>query len=311
MAENKTQTCFSFTLTPPQVEHLHQICLQRGFEPYDVQYSLYAFRGNRLNIVCYRTGKLVIQGRDAQEFVTFTIEPEVTQTFLLGNDEVYHPEWYEIHAGLDESGKGDVFGPVVTACVIAGGDEVRALQKVGVKDSKAVSSDREILKIEEKIRRTDGVIVEVMALSMEKYNELYVKFGRNLNRLLGWLHSCSLKNALKRRPIERGLLDQFSKQPIVQGYIEKEFPEFELAMRTKAEADPVVGAASIVARAEYIRRMEQLSKDAGMELPKGAGAVVNKIGYELYEKVGDEGMVHFCKMHFKNLETIRRHMIGN
>lgn len=304
MTGNKARTCFSFTLTVDQAEHLRQICLRRGFESYDVQYSQFAFRGDHLNLVCYRTGKLVIQGQGAQEFVTFTVEQEVTQTFFTGNEEVYHPEWYEAHAGLDESGKGDFFGPVITACVIAGGDEVRALQKVGVKDSKAVSSDKIILELEKKIRGTLGIIVEVMALSMEKYNELYIKFGQNLNQLLGWMHSCSLKNALKRRFVERGLLDQFSKRPIVQGFLRGTFPGFTLAMRTKAEEDPVVAAASIIARAEYVRRMEVLSREAGIPLPKGAGVRVNQVGRELYEKVGEAGLVHFCKLHFKNREAL-------
>ena len=42
-----------------------------------------------------------------------TLEPDVTMAPKLGYDEVHHPDWFEPHAGLDESGKGDLFGPVI------------------------------------------------------------------------------------------------------------------------------------------------------------------------------------------------------
>ena len=51
-----------------------------------------------------------------------TLEPQITGVVRLGYDEVNHPEWFELHAGCDESGKGDVFGPLISACVIADGD---------------------------------------------------------------------------------------------------------------------------------------------------------------------------------------------
>jgi ribonuclease HIII len=274
MSPKNQPSCFTFSLSNPQAETLRNICEMRGFKPYAVNYARYAFRCNGFNLVMYQSGKLVLQGKEAADFVTFTIEPQITQEFLLGNEAISHGEWFVPHAGMDESGKGDFFGPVVTACVIAGGDEVRALQKAGVKDSKAIAGDRAIFDLEKNIRGTQGVVVEVMALTMAKYNELYGRLGSNLNRLLGWMHGCSLGNALRRRYVSEGLLDQFSKAPIVQGFIVREFPDFNLKMRTKAESDPVVAAASIMARAEYIRRMQALSEEAGLALPKGASPLV-------------------------------------
>jgi ribonuclease HIII len=302
-SKNKSH-CFTLKLSGDQAEKLSDICEMRGFEHYSVPYAYYAFRGNGLNLVLYDSGKLVIQGREAADFVAFTVEPYVTQEFVFGNEEISHPERFTPHAGLDESGKGDFFGPVVTACVIAGDSEMRALHKMGVRDSKSVSGDRAIFAMEKNIRGVAGIVIESMALTMEKYNALYGRFGRNLNRLLGWMHACSLGSALRRRYVSEGLLDQFSKQPIVQGFLKREFPEFALAMRTKAESDPVVAAASIIARAEFLRQMEALSKEAAVILPRGAGPRVITIGREIFTKTGAEGLAKYCKVHFKTFNEI-------
>jgi ribonuclease HIII len=142
---------FTFELNGQQADTLLGICKARGFEPYSVNYTRYAFRGNGFSVAMYNSGKLVLQGKEAADFVTFTIEPQITKEFLLGNESILHPEIFRPHAGLDESGKGDFFGPLVTACVIAGGDEVKTLRKVGVKDSKSVTTDGAIFNLEKKI----------------------------------------------------------------------------------------------------------------------------------------------------------------
>ncbi|MDR0740827.1 MAG: ribonuclease HIII, partial [Puniceicoccales bacterium] len=175
---------------------------------------------------------------------------------------------------------------------------------VGARDSKTITGDRALLGIEKKIRAIGGVIIEIMTLSMAKYNELYGRFGNNLNRLLGWMHACSLKNALKRRYVAEGLLDQFSKTPIVQGFIKRDFPDFNLRMQTKAESDPIVATASIVARAEYVRQIEKLSELAEIPLPKGAGSPVIEVGRKIFEKEGAEGLAKYSKKHFKTFREI-------
>jgi ribonuclease HIII len=300
----KQPSCQTLELTEFQADKLRIICEARGWELYSLPYARYAFRGDGINIAMYNSGKLVVQGKGMVDFITFTLEPQITQTFTFGNEEIFHDEWFLPHAGLDESGKGDFFGPVVTACVIAGRDEVRTLRDIGVKDSKAVTSDRAILGLEIEIRKVSSLVIEVTALSMPKYNELYRRFGENLNRLLGWMHACSLKNALKRRYVADGLLDQFSKRPIVQGFMKRDFPDFDLRMRTKAESDPVVATASIIARAEYLHRLEWLSEEANVELPKGAGRAVIEVGQKIFEDTGSGGLARYSKTHFKTFNKI-------
>ncbi|MDR2436201.1 MAG: ribonuclease HIII [Puniceicoccales bacterium] len=284
------------TLDGEQAEALHEWLLQHRWEPYGVAHSQWAFRGNGVNVVMYNSGKLVVQGKKTAEFVQFVLEPEITHAAEFGYGTAVHGEWFEEHAGMDESGKGDLFGPLVTACVIAGGDAVKQFIADGVKDSKQIASDATVLKLSGKIR-TSNCVVKTMCFSMEKYNELYVKFNSNMNILLGWMHACSLRSALAEKRVAWGMLDQFSKRPIVQTMLRDH--SFNLKMQTKAESDPVVAAASIVARAEYVEQMEKLSRLAGMQLGKGAGHSVTEQAVELKKRIGGEGMRNFVKLHFK------------
>ncbi|MDR1401584.1 MAG: ribonuclease HIII [Puniceicoccales bacterium] len=297
--EQPATSTYTAKLDFVQMQTLHNLCLAKGFKKYDVAYAQFAFRGDQLNIVAYESGKLVIQGKKMQEFVQFELEPNVTGVVSFGYEEVTHPEWFEEHAGMDESGKGDLFGPLVTGCVIAGGDVIRQWMKDGIRDSKNVSSDRMIFALESKILKSDCV-AETMCLGMEKYNELYVKFGSNMNILLGWMHSCSLANALQKRHAPWGMLDQFSKRPIVQNFLRDRLGNeaFDLRMRIKAESDPAVAAASILARAEYNRRMDALSKLAGFKINKGAGKVTVEQANEIAQKFGHEKLSSFLKVHF-------------
>ena len=133
---------------------------------------------------------------------------------------------------------------------------------------------------------------------MPKYNELYYKFDKNLNKLLAWYHSKSLIGALEERPAPWGLLDQFTKQKLVDAYVEDR-KDFKLISRTKAESDPVVAAASIVARAVYVREMKRLSLEAGETLLKGAGSQVLQQAKKLVAGQGSDALKNFAKMHFK------------
>ena len=264
---------------------------------YDVAYSLFAFRGDKVNVVGYQSGKLVVSGKNTEDFVRDVLEAEITGEPRLGYDEVHHPEWFTLHAGCDESGKGDLFGPLVTACVIADGDMVRQWIGLGVADSKKLT-DGSILKLDKEIRKTQGVVIQTAFARMLKYNELYKKFGRNLNKLLAWYHGKSLNQALDERSAPWGLLDQFTKQKLVDAYV-KERKDFKLISRTKAESDPVVAAASIVARAVYVREMQRLSRDVGEPLVKGASGQVLAQAKKIVQEKGADALKGFAKMHFK------------
>jgi ribonuclease HIII len=294
--EGKKKSMYNLKLTPAQLDKLGEVLHGRGWPTREVQYARHAFDGDGVKVVAYESGKLVVQGKKTEDFVSHILEPEVTGEVLLGYEEVNNPEWFEPHAGLDESGKGDLFGPVVSACVIADGPMVKSWMAAGIRDSKTIT-DGAILKMARQIAATQGVVIKTAFTSMPKYNELYLKFGENLNKFLAWLHGRALNDALDLRQPKWGLLDQFTKQPLVQKYVKDR--DFDLQMRTKAESDPVVAAASIIARATWLDQMKKLEELAGHKIPKGSGAQAKQTAKEIFQRVGEARMPEFCKMHFK------------
>jgi ribonuclease HIII len=292
-------------LDAAKLAKLHDILSRKLWVPFAVEHSLFAYKDDGVTVVGYNSGKLVISGKKTEDFIMNILEPQITGVAKFGYDEVHHPEWYTDHAGLDESGKGDLFGPIVSATVIATEDMVRGWIESGVKDSKAIGSDAAILRLEKQIRGTPGVVIKTVCGGMRRYNELYVKFGSNLNKLLAWMHAAGLDEALKVRestgePLPTwGLLDQFSTAPLVQRELKKRERDFDLQMRTKAESDPVVAAASIIARARFVRELNALSVKCGMTLPKGSGGNAKEVAKKLIEKYGDDALADYAKLHFR------------
>jgi ribonuclease HIII len=295
----KAITTYTIKLDEAQMEKLRTVVAAKYWESVEVPYARFAFKGPKVNVTAYTSGKVVVAGKETQDFVQNVIEAEVTGAAKLGYDEVHHPDWFEPHAGLDESGKGDLFGPVVAATVVAEKPAIEAWRARGVRDSKSIE-DSQILKLDEVIRGTPGVIVEVVYCGMEKYNELMLKPRANLNLLLAWQHARALEAALQKKWVGRGLLDQFSKEPLVQKELKKRGLErFNLEMRTKAESDPVVAAASIVARAEFVRQMRALSREFGDKLQFGAGTLAKAQAALIIEKFGARALGKFAKLHFR------------
>jgi ribonuclease HIII len=297
----KVLSSYTAKLDDAQMEKLRAIGEARGWTPFEVAYTRFAFKADHLkfNVTAYTSGKVVIAGKGTEDFVRDTLEPEVTGAPKLGYDEVLHPDWFEPHAGLDESGKGDFFGPVVAATVIAEKAAVDAWIKAGIRDSKKIV-DAQIMKFDALIRATPGVAVKTCFCSMPKYNELMGRPGANLNRLLAWQHATALAQALDQKWVPRGLLDQFTKQPLTQRELaRKGVKNFDLSMRTKAEEDPVVAAASVVARAEFVRQMKALSLKFGDRLQKGAGPKVKEQAARIIQQFGVRALGDFAKLHFR------------
>lgn len=298
----KKKTLYTSPINKEQMALLDTWLDKHLWAPYEVAYAQFAYKSRDVNVVAYKSGKLVVQGKGTEDFVMFVLEPEILKEAVFGYDEAYHPEWFEAHAGIDESGKGDLFGPLVSACVIADGKAVKLWQEQDLKESKKISSDKAALALAKKIRDTEGVIVKVSYANMQKYNELYNRFG-NLNQMLAWMHAKAIENALVECPVPWGMLDQFTKQPLVQRQLKKDgVKEFDLKMQTKAESDPVVAAASIIARATYIFAMKKLSEEVGIELKKGASSTTKAQAVEIVKKFGKDALPKFAKMHFKTAQ---------
>ncbi len=298
----KKLATYTIKLSDEQMTKLGGLLAARGWERFDVAYARFAFRNDaaKVNVTGYESRKLVVAGKGTEDFVTMTLEPEITGAAKLGYDEVLHPDWFEDHAGCDESGKGDFFGPLVAATVIATKSMIEGWRAAGAQDSKKITEAR-ILELDKLIRGTPGVVVKLIhARDMRQYNSLMGKRFRSQNQILAFQHARALQDALAEKKVPWGLLDQFTEDPLVQRELTKlGVAGFELRMRTKAEEDPVVAAASIVARAEYVRQMNTLSKRFGAKLQKGASAAVKAQAHDIIRRFGADGLRDYCKLHFR------------
>ena len=203
--------------------------------------------------------------------------------------------------GIDESGKGDYFGPLVAAGVYVPTKEVGPLLKIGVRDSKKVS-DGKVLELDRRIR--SACVHEVVAIGPERYNSLYEKI-KNLNRLLAWAHARVLENLLDRVPCEYAMADKFGDERFIQNALMKKGRKIRLEQRVRAEEEEIaVAAASIVARAEFLRRLESLSGQFGVTLPKGAGPQVDDAARAIVERLGADSLGRVAKLHFKTTKKV-------
>lgn len=298
-------TTYTKPLTAEQVARLKSV-LQEGCYTFEAKpYCLYAASKNKLNVLVYEKGpKVLVQGKETQEFVTNVLEPLILGVAELGYEEVHHPEMYEPHIGVDESGKGDFFGPLVIAGVYVDADVARKLRDVGAVDSKKISSDAKISQLAAAIRAVPGLRWEVVQINPTKYNELYSKFG-NLNRLLAWGHATAIESLLDKVPdCPRALSDQFANPAVLQKALRTKGRQIELVQRTKAESDPAVAAASILARDVFVKWLDQNSSRYEIDLPKGVSSVVKENARKIFDKAGVEGLGTVAKMHFKTTNEV-------
>lgn len=198
--------------------------------------------------------------------------------------------------GVDESGKGDFFGPLVIAALAASDQDIETLRGLGVRDSKQIA-DKRLLQIDDSLRKQFPFAVRVI-LPVE-YNPLYRRI-KNLNVLLADGHALVIERVAALSPADKAISDQFGKPELIERALSGRGCSIHLEQTVRAESIPQVGAASIIARAEFIRQMEQLSEQAGMTLPKGAGSPVDLVGARLVQQLGSAALERFAKHHFKN-----------
>jgi len=204
------------------------------------------------------------------------------------------------HIGTDESGKGDYFGPLVIAGFFLPTSQAEVLIELGVKDCKKLS-DRRVQDLARELKK--GYIFSVVAIGPQRYNDLYRRF-HNLNRLLAWGHARAIENILEKVNCQEALTDQFGDERFVRQALLKKGREINLIQKTQAETDLAVAAASILARAEFLNRLQELSRKMGLELPKGASPLVEEAGCQLVKKYGPDILEQVAKYHFKTTERI-------
>lgn len=300
----KPLTIYTCKLTDEQAATLKSCLDARNFTPREVPYARFAGEKDKTNVVFYESGKLVVQGKGTQEFVEFVLEPEVLKQAKLGYEAVLNPDLLLPRIGVDESGKGDFFGPMCVAGVYVNEAVLTAWKDAGVRDSKNISSDKKISDLAKLIKETPGCVTTVVPIGNEAYNRLYAKM-RSVNTVLAWGHARVIENLMGQRhrmnpPPVRAISDQFaSSKSVIEKALMSMGKELELVQRHKAEEDLAVAAASILARDEFVKRLAGLGKDYGVELPKGAGTNVDAVAKELFAQHGVEALTKISKMHFR------------
>ncbi len=207
---------------------------------------------------------------------------------------------YKPHIGTDESGKGDYFGPLVVAAVYLEKKQLDQLISAGVKDSKRLTDNRNI----ELARLITSLCPHsIIAIGPEKYNELYAKM-RNLNHLLAWGHIKAIENVLEQEKAKLVVSDKFGRRDYVTEALRENDETIQVEERHKAEDDPAVACASVLARGEFLRRLAELSTQFKAELPKGASEKVVQAASRFKTKHGPERLAQVAKLHFKITKKI-------
>ena len=293
-------TSHTVPLTPAQAASLRQVLERDGFEFSTKDHALFAARKGQVQVTVYQKGpKALVQGKGTRDFVLFTLEPEVLGEARLGYEEVHQPDAFEPHFGIDESGKGDYFGPLVIAGVYTDAKIARVLLDAGVMDSKRVTSAARVRELAAVIRATPGCRVALVSIGPARYNELYPSF-RNLNEMLAWGHArviAELSAAVPDCP--RALSDQFARPAVLRQALRRQGVDLHLEQRVRGEADIAVAAASIVARERFVDWMEKTSAACGVTLPLGASPAVVRAARELVAKRGPDALTKAAKLHFR------------
>lgn len=268
-----------------------------GFTPHRNPSARWSFKGQGVTVAFYNSGKCVVQGAGADEFTDRYLEGavEAAPSGKSSRGPSSLEALPEDLVGTDESGKGDYFGPLVVAAVLVPAGQEKVLEELGVRDSKQLS-DRAARETARSIR--DGYENEVVVIGPARYNELYQDFG-NLNRLLGWATAKAAAAVLERKPCKNMLSDKFGPDHHIAKALKSMGHDVNLVQKVRAESNPAVAAASILARQAFLDSLDRLSRECGSKLPKGAGAPVMPVAKKIYHDGGMEALRKVAKLHFK------------
>ena len=209
------------------------------------------------------------------------------------------PAWI----GSDESGKGDYFGPLVVAAVALTADDWRVLPELGVSDSKTLA-DARATALASQIR--EAFPHEVVVIMPPRYNQLWQKVG-SVNKVLAWAHARAIENVATKEPsATAAVADQFGDEALIRNALFEKGRDLRLVQMPRAERDPAVAAASVLARAEFLRRLDRLGRSAGVRLPKGASSQVDAMARALVKSKGREFLSEIAKVHFKTTQRVIR-----
>lgn len=298
------KTSFTYPLTPQQQQALYRILKDGNYRFKSVPYALIAAETPEYNVILYQSGKCLVQGKGAADFVQFVLEPLVLQDIKVGYEDILNPEAIQPHMGVDESGKGDLFGPLVIAAAFVDPTLAPTLREMNVRDSKQITSDDKALELGRDLRKLLGQRFSVVTIGPRAYNRLYSRM-KNVNAILSWGHARAIENLLEVVPnCPRAVSDQFGSTRQVLGALMKKGRKIELIQKPRAESDLAVAAASIIAREMFLRTLRTLAERYKSPMPKGASQMVRNVAVELVKKHGPSVLLEIAKCHFRTVDQI-------
>lgn len=298
------KTSYTVKLSPEQMQAAAALLREGNYRPREVPYALAAGAREDCNIVLYKSGKCLVQGKGAADWIRFVLEPQVLHEARLDYEDVLNPESVAPHIGVDESGKGDFFGPMVIAAVYVDEAIAKDFKAMNVRDSKVITSDKVVQALAQKIRKRLGRRFSVVAVGPAAYNRLHGSMG-TVNRILAWGHAKVIENLLEVVPnCPRALSDQFGPEQQILRALQQKGRKIKLEQRHRAESDVAVAAASILARAAFLSGLEKLGEKVEVTLPKGASAKVREAAAELVGKHGGAMLLEVAKCHFKTTDDV-------
>jgi ribonuclease HIII len=208
--------------------------------------------------------------------------------------------------GTDESGKGDYFGPLVSAGVYVDEHSAKLLELEGVRDSKKLS-DKKNEELADSIIKICNDRYSIIEIPPEKYNDLYDQFIRekkNLNTLLAWGHAKAIEELLSKVECDNAIADQFADERFILSKLQEKGKKLNLIQMHKAEENIAVAAASILARARFLQKLSKLSSEYRVELPKGASINVINIAKSVVATHGRDALRKVAKLHFKTTKEV-------
>ncbi len=312
------KTSYTYELTNDQQELILGVMLGGNYRKREVPYSLWSIEGDGFNATLYQKEKhgkrkLCVQGSKAEDFVLFVLEPQVLGAATLGYETVLDPNLTAPHAGSDESGKGDYFGPLVVCCAYVDETLFEEMTKLGIRDCKQMT-DKAVLAAGAKLRALLGVGgYSVVKLGPPAYNRLYAKM-RNINRMLAWAHAAAIEELLeKKTSCNRVVVDQFARtEDVIRRALKPRGKAATIEQRHKAESDMAVAAASVIAREIFLRDILKMSEEVfgppaedRANVPIGSSDPrVRATAEEMVGKHGATWLMNHCKAHFQTTDKV-------
>lgn len=265
----------------------------------------YLFKTDDLTVTVFKSNKVMFQGQTALE--EYNSWARILGFELIKANEIYtdyQNQFYSLKViGSDEVGTGDFFGPVVVCAAYVKPTDYPFLEELNVRDSKKMS-DAEIRTVGKLL--IDKIPHHVLVTNNIKYNELIQK-GFNLNKIKAYLHNHAIKKLKEKyNDYQKIIIDEFCSEKNYYSYLVNETSVSDITFLTQAESiHQSVAVAAIIARYKFLIEFDQLSKDIGIILPKGASAGVDAIAKVIFLKYGIEIFEKIAKLNFKNYQKIK------